>query len=1264
MNSIFSEFTNLYPVSKTLRFSLEPQGSTLENIKKWGILEEDQAKADNYKIVKTIFDKCHKAYINSVLDSLSFDWSILAEAFFKYQKEKNEENKNVFEEVKKAMMKTVSKTLKGNENYKKLEPNQLVVDAKNKLSGKPFCNTLIGELNDEELKAVVRFDGFTTYFEGYQETRNNIYSDNGSTSIAHRLIEENFPKFLNNILLFKKLDDNFKKVLDANLLTFSSVESLAEIFEINYFNNILNQRGIDIYNRFFEGNTEEGNIKRQGLNELCNIAYQQGDLKNKVKFNILFKQILSERDSASFVFDKFETDIQLLSSVKAYTDILFSESVQRHFSNFKQTLSSGNFDKTAVFVDNKRIAELSLLAFGEWDTLRVAMKQNKIKKEGAYNFEVIQSVVSENLSIEFLKAVELAERELTTAKDKVLPELCCEKIKTYDTIKAYLDSIVKIEGLLKIFSVSDIYEKDAAFYGDFDAFYGVLRNNITLYNQVRNYATKKEYSETKISLNFGFGNFLNGWVDSKTEKSDNGTQYGGFIFRKDNGNGFDYYLGICKKSKALREATNEEISEYERLYYYQLKSQSFLGSSYCGANSYKDDKKELINIIKDIAKKNNLVCFDKIDFEQTTPNQLINIFRKNCADEKLFLQNPKFNDKNSEIISNLIKTLETFVEKIPIVKDYINKQYTYCADLINDIDEICKYKSRKFIKISKNEFDNLLIDSSKPLFLFKITNKDFDKKNTNGKKSIENLHTLYFKELLGGSKAFDLGTGAMFFRKASIENPFVHEKGEIVVNKMYEVDGIKHSIPGVCYVELTDYYNDKRSVDELSNDTKNYLPIAKYHKTQNRLVKDKRYTKDKFLFHLSTFLSPSSKNLKMSELNTRVLDILKDNPDVNIIGIDRGERNLIYVSLIDRYGNIKEQKSFNIINGVDYLQKLIIISKERDNARKNWKEIGKIKDLKEGYLSLVIHEITDMMLKHNAILVLEDLNSHFKRGRCHIEQQVYQKFEKMLIDKLNYLADKNKKALEKGGISCAYQLTGKFKSFKSIGTQNGFLFYVPARWTSKIDPKTGFVNLFTNEQLKFVNRDKAKAFIDKFKRIEYNAAEDYFEFDFKYSDFKLNTTDYTDTWTVCTHGKERISYSKENGYIKIDVTEQLKQLFNEYGIDYANGSLKDDICNCDNASFMKKLLWLFKLTVTLRHEDSREDYILSPIKNSEGYFFDSRKATKNDPIDGDANGAYHIALQGLRIVKKRIDNGHIIKDEKEKQTYNWLKFVQEKEYLN
>ena len=124
------------------------------------------------------------------------------------------------------------------------------------------------------------------------------------------------------------------------------------------------------------------------------------------------------------------------------------------------------------------------------------------------------------------------------------------------------------------------------------------------------------------------------------------------------------------------------------------------------------------------------------------------------------------------------------------------------------------------------------------------------------------------------------------------------------------------------------------------------------------------------------------------------------------------------------------------------------------------------------------------MVEYNAIVVMEDLNFGFKRGRQKVEKQVYQKFEKMLIDKLNCLVFKNKEADVTGGVLKALQLSNKFESFQKLGKQSGFIFYVPAWHTSKIDPATGFVNFL---QPKYENIEKAKEFFGNFESIRFNS---------------------------------------------------------------------------------------------------------------------------------------------------------------------------------
>ena len=149
-------------------------------------------------------------------------------------------------------------------------------------------------------------------------------------------------------------------------------------------------------------------------------------------------------------------------------------------------------------------------------------------------------------------------------------------------------------------------------------------------------------------------------------------------------------------------------------------------------------------------------------------------------------------------------------------------------------------------------------------------------------------------------------------------------------------------------------------------------------------------------------------------INEEVNQFIKDNNIKHIIGIDRGERHLLYLSLIDLSGNIVKQFSLNEIineyNGnsykTNYHNLLEKREAERDKSRKSWQTIETIKELKEGYISQVVHKITRLIIEHNAIVILEDLNFSFKTSRQKVEKQVYQKFEKMLIDKLNYLVDK------------------------------------------------------------------------------------------------------------------------------------------------------------------------------------------------------------------------------------------------------------------
>ena len=542
---------------------------------------------------------------------------------------------------------------------------------------------------------------------------------------------------------------------------------------------------------------------------------------------------------------------------------------------------------------------------------------------------------------------------------------------------------------------------------------------------------------------------------------------------------------------------------------------------------------------------------------------------------------------------------------------------------------------------------------------------------------------MYLKNLFSEENLKDIvlklnGEAEIFFRKSSIKNPIIHKKGSILVNRTYEAEEkdqfgniqiVRKTIPENIYQELYKYFNDK-SDKELSDEAAKLKNVVGHHEAATNIVKDYRYTYDKYFLHMP--ITINFKANKTSFINDRILQYIAKEKDLHVIGIDRGERNLIYVSVIDTCGNIVEQKSFNIVNGYDYQIKLKQQEGARQIARKEWKEIGKIKEIKEGYLSLVIHEISKMVIKYNAIIAMEDLSYGFKKGRFKVERQVYQKFETMLINKLNYLVFKDISITENGGLLKGYQLTYIPEKLKNVGHQCGCIFYVPAAYTSKIDPTTGFVNIF---KFKDLTVDAKREFIKKFDSIRYDSEKNLFCFTFDYNNFiTQNTVMSKSSWSVYTYGvmiKRRFVNGRfSNESDTIDITKDMEKTLEMTDIKWRDRhDLRQDIIDYE---IVQHIFEIFKLTVQMRNslselEDRDYDRLISPVLNENNIFYDSAKAGDALPKDADANGAYCIALKGLYEIKQITENwkedGKFSRDKLKISNKDWFDFIQNKRYL-
>ncbi|WP_027216152.1 type V CRISPR-associated protein Cas12a/Cpf1 [Butyrivibrio fibrisolvens] len=1226
----YESLTKLYPIKKTIRNELVPIGKTLENIKKNNILEADEDRKIAYIRVKAIMDDYHKRLINEALSGFALiDLDKAANLYL--SRSKSADDIESFSRFQDKLRKAIAKRLREHENFGKIG-NKDIIPLLQKLSE-----------NEDDYNALESFKNFYTYFESYNDVRLNLYSDKEkSSTVAYRLINENLPRFLDNIRAYDAVQ---KAGITSEEL---SSEAQDGLFLVNTFNNVLIQDGINTYNE---------DIGK--LNVAINLYNQKNasvqGFRKVPKMKVLYKQILSDREE-SFI-DEFESDTELLDSLESHYANLAkyfgSNKVQLLFTALRESKGVNVYVKNdiaktsfsnVVFGSWSRIDEL---INGEYDDNNNRKKdekyydkrQKELKKNKSYTIEKIITLSTEDVDV-IGKYIEKLESDIDDIRFKgknFYEAVLCGHDRSkklsknkgaVEAIKGYLDSVKDFERDLKLINGSgQELEKNLVVYGEQEAVLSELSGIDSLYNMTRNYLTKKPFSTEKIKLNFNKPTFLDGW-DYGNEEA-----YLGFFMIKEG----NYFLAVMDANwnKEFRNIPSVDKSDcYKKVIYKQISSpeksiQNLMVID--GKTVKKNGRKEK----EGIHSGENLILEE---LKNTYLPKKINDIRK----RRSYLNGDTFSKKD-------------LTEFIGYYKQRVIEYYNGYSFYFKSDDDYASFKEfqedvgRQAYQISYVDvpvsFVDDLINSGK-LYLFRVYNKDFSEYS----KGRLNLHTLYFKMLFDERNLKNVvyklnGQAEVFYRPSSIkkEELIVHRAGEEIKNK-----------------------NPKRAAQKPTR------------RLDYDIVKDRRYSQDKFMLHTSIIMNfGAEENVSFNDI---VNGVLRNEDKVNVIGIDRGERNLLYVVVIDPEGKILEQRSLNCITDsnldieTDYHRLLDEKESDRKIARRDWTTIENIKELKAGYLSQVVHIVAELVLKYNAIICLEDLNFGFKRGRQKVEKQVYQKFEKMLIDKLNYLVmDKSREQLSPEKISGALnalQLTPDFKSFKVLGKQTGIIYYVPAYLTSKIDPMTGFANLF---YVKYENVDKAKEFFSKFDSIKYNKdgknwnTKGYFEFAFDYKKFTDRAYGRVSEWTVCTVGERIIKFKnkeKNNSYDDkvIDLTNSLKELFDSYKVTYESEvDLKDAILAIDDPAFYRDLTRRLQQTLQMRNSscDGSRDYIISPVKNSKGEFFCSDNNDDTTPNDADANGAFNIARKGLWVLNEIRNSEEGSKINLAMSNAQWLEYAQD-----
>ncbi len=738
------------------------------------------------------------------------------------------------------------------------------------------------------------------------------------------------------------------------------------------------------------------------------------------------------------------------------------------------------------------------------------------------------------------------------------------------------------------------------------------------FNATRNYATKAIVVEDKIKLTFERQKLADGWSLKKTENRW-GNQYEAFILKKND----KYHLGINAKLP-FRIENNFNLDGFEIMEYKLLKNKTLFGSSWRGYfnesspnytlerlrkenpdTAVKKINKMLAEFLNEKFVKTNyfsaitdkfkeivaLLESGKVDFELSY-EKLSSLYAKKFSTEYKDDDSDKSTklDRMEELSKYLVD--EQILNTIPLhcivnkIKSILDKKegvlsgnevaMCYIATLEKYMYEI------EFINVNKKNPPTNLV-------LFEIYNKDFsDKKEAD---STKNIHTLYFLELFSAenkkNSQFKLsGQAEVFFRDA-----------------------------------LPESEREKVSKAELKKPKTDKIPYRK-----------KRFASPKILFHVPIEINRLAGKGGVAD---EIKEYIKNNKDeISVIGVDRGEKHLAYYCLLDKDGNIKEIDSLNEIEGIKFQEKLTAREEQRMKNRKLWKTIEQIKDLKKGYISFVIRKLAEMIVDNNTILTMEELNRGFKRGRMKIEKNIYQQLENALLHKLEYFV----KEKTSGGIRNAYQLVPPVGPQYKWGSQQGVVFYVDAKFTSKTCPKCGYrrrgVNFGSSKDIrKMMDKKDLQLFYDK----ENDRFIVKYKWEYKYknpsgneipfrSDYLL--TDSNGFETIYSNIDRSVWRKKQHNVERINVTKILKEALLDVDLD--DLAINKNIFEIPDIEVsFSKLKMALKYWTNLRFEDNWSDIEddKRDVLQCPSCHFDTRKA--NHLINGDAVGAYNIARKGI-----------------------------------
>lgn len=1217
-----SNFVKRTKYTKSLTFKLNPVGKTRENLEKDKVLNYDTYLREHALVVEKVMDVFYRELLTVIAKNIDIDWNNVNIDSLS----DNRENilNYITAKVKSVITSNYSKLFDANFKDKQL-PEWLVKNS-----------NLIDNM-DEVVESLDALKGNTAVLRKYFTSREHIFLGNGHGSFAMRVLT-NYEIFLKNISFSTRLLNEQKEEIisldDANDITCEL------LFDPSNYNDYISQNGIDIYNNVV-------GILNSEINKINN--NNKEDYKKYPYLKPLYKQILTEREPL------FEVE-KLLSDEDCHTVIsIIKEKAEKDLNKVVELITGIASDNNGVGINEKSVNSYSKYITGSPSVfknmlldrfIREAIDEKSMSKKKAEEYankeykKSILSIAVINKYIEELKKDgvlvnynsinECMEEKLIASymEFKRLHEnflVPSDMKENSSNVKEYFDSIKDVYSYLYTFKINGTLKDDV----DAD-FYNLLaeveeeKNEFnTAYNLVRNYITRKPINLAKrLSTCFGSsGLYENGWTQDNDSIFKRGNQA---IFTRDN----KFYYAVFSSDKNVKTqklvlSDTRNDGDYEKLVVNALAQPSknlprFMISNNEIKNQFLDPKSLVAIRSNNMAEPIEITrdFFDKYNAGMHTKEYL-----KNNTSEKAVSEHKEF---LAEYISKAIDFLTKYNPTKIFDYNFMNPEDYEDIGVFHAYVETCWYKlSKKYV--SEEDINKAIEDGS--LFFFEITNRYIEDGSFRDSFS-QYIKYIFSEENLKNTSIKLNSRPSFFYRSAVIDENKTskHEIGTVLVNRNTS-DGKR--IPEDIYRNIYKVKNGRLEERFLSDEEKIWFNKAVCKESTKRIVKDSRYTKEQFSITFSISINNNIWKRNAKTLNEIILDEYKQ--DRKILSIVRGQRNLLYCVLMDKDEKILMQKSFNIVHGTDYHDKLTSYTRDKKESQRNWEVQKTIKGLKEGYLSAAISEIIKIALENNALIAIESLSDSFKGERAEVDNQVFKTFETALKNRLACYYTSSTEVGQPGSSINPLSLTND----EFDGIFNGILLSIEPSYISNMCPVTGFVPLFDYEKLTTVAL--IRDFFESFKSISYNKNTLSFEFEFDYRNFKTKKDVKNNTkWTLTSLSSKTRWNAQNKQYEVINVTDEIKGILKKNKISFENGeNIVNDIENI-NAQGIDKLLRLFKMICSMVvYGNEGMEYYVSPVKTENGIAYDSRDVLDNSlPNCKDSVKAYLLGLKAFRNMDK------------------------------